>query len=68
MHLVAAEVKAAGFDLRYVEQPVDQPRKMLGAPAHHLDGVNPSRGKVRIPLQQLRISEDRIQRGAQLMT
>ena len=67
VHLVAAEVKASRFDLRYVEQPVDQPGQVLRAPAHDLDGVDPPRRKLRVAFQQLRVAEDGIERRAQLV-
>ena len=41
VHLVAVEMKASGFDLRNVEQAVDQAGQMLGAAANDLDGVDP---------------------------
>ena len=47
VHLVALELEAAGFDLRDVEQPVDQSRQVLGAAAHDLDGVDPPRRNAR---------------------
>src|SRR5712691_3791625 len=67
VHLVAAEVETPGFDLRYVEQPVDQPGKVLGAAAHDLDGVDAAGRQRGIALQQLRIAEDGVERGAQFM-
>ena len=67
VHLVAVEMEAAGFDLRDVEQPVDQAGQVLGAPAHDLDGVDPPRRKLRVALQQLRVAEDGVERRAQLV-
>ena len=67
MDFVAVEMEAAGLDLRYVEQPVDQTRQMLGAPPHHLDGVEAPRRQPRIALEQLGIAEDRVERRAQLV-
>ena len=68
MHLVAVEMEAAGFDLRYVEQAVDETGQMLGAAAHDLDGIHPARGKSGVAFEQLGIAEDGIERRAQFVT
>ena len=44
MHLVAAEMQAAGLDFRDIEQSVDQAGQMLGAAAHHLEALIRGRG------------------------
>ena len=53
LDLVAVEMKAAGFDLGNVQQPVDQAGQVFGAAADDLDRFGAPRRNTRIAFEQL---------------
>ena len=67
LHFVAAQVKPPGLDLRDIEQSVDQSGQMLGAAPHYPDGIESRLRDGGIALEELRIAEDGVEWGAQLM-
>lgn len=66
-HLVAIELKAPGLDAGDVEQAVDQAREMFGGAPHDADRLRLRGLGARVPLEELRVAEDRIERRAQFV-
>ena len=64
---IRADLQAPGFDAGNVEQAVDEAGEMLGAAADDLNaGLAFARDGL-VPLQHLRIAENRVERGAQFV-
>ena len=61
------DLDAPCLNFRDVQQALDQPGEMLAAAPDDADAVVPSSTDRVVPLQQLRITEDGVQRTAQFM-
>ena len=66
-HRIAIDLDAPCLNFRDVQQALDQPGEMLAAAPDDADAVVPSSTDRVVPLQQLRVTEDGVQRTAQFM-
>jgi hypothetical protein len=66
-HRITIDLDAAGLDLGDIQQALDQSGEMLPASPNEANAVTAARADGVVPLQQLRVAQDRVQGTAQLV-